>query len=178
MVTVIRENGDVHFLNEGEFITIKYCKEFKQVVGYPIQRTANIGLPMAEIEITDVQSVAYTNESQPTSLCFHCDKNDGEKRVAADYENDRLLDTVYPEMDRMETLEREEQRKKRPEWRSVQKNGNAVRFINVAKGNDIETVGQLLAVGRAGFERLRFMGRVCADEVSKALDNLYGIKQW
>jgi DNA-directed RNA polymerase alpha subunit len=98
--------------------------------------------------------------------------------VKADYENDRLLDTVYPEMDRMETLEREEQRKKHPEWRSVQKNGNAVRFINVAKGNDIETVGQLLAVGRAGFERLRFMGRVCADEVSKALDNLYGIKQW
>lgn len=48
----------------------------------------------------------------------------------------------------------------------------------IIKTNDIETVGQLLAVGRARFEKFKYMGRKCADDVSKALENLYGIKQW
>ena len=96
---------------------------------------------------------------------------------AADYENDKLM-VVYEEIDRMEIAEREQQKKEHPNWRSVQKKGNGVRFLNIAKANDIETVGQLLKVGRVHFEKLRNMGPYCAAKVSEALKNLYGIETW
>ena len=72
----------------------------------------------------------------------------------------------------------EENKKMYPGCRGRQKAGNAIRFMNVAKEHDIETVGQLLEVGRARFERFKNMGRLCADRISEALDNLYGIKSW
>ena len=96
---------------------------------------------------------------------------------AADYENDKLM-VVYEEIDRMEIAEREQQKREHPKWRSVQKKGNGVRFLNIAKANDIETVGQLLKVGRVHFEQLRNMGPYCAAKVSEALKNLYGIETW
>ena len=99
-------------------------------------------------------------------------------KPAADYANDRLNNKVYYEIDRLDVQEREENKKKYPEWGVHQKRGNAIRFINVAKEHDIETVGQLLEVGRARFEQFRNMGRLCADRISEALDNLYGIKSW
>ena len=101
-----------------------------------------------------------------------------EPKPAADYANDRLIDKVYHEIDRLDIQEREENKKKYPDLGAYQKNGNAVRFMNVAKDHDIETVGQLLEVGRARFEQFRNMGRLCADRISEALDNLYGIKSW
>ena len=101
-----------------------------------------------------------------------------ETKPAADYANDRLIDKVYYEIDRLDIQEREEHKKKYPEWGVHQKKGNAIRFMNVAKEHDIETVGQLLEVGRARFEQFRNMGRLCADRISEALDNLYGIKSW
>ena len=96
---------------------------------------------------------------------------------AADYENDKLM-VVYEEIDRMEIAEREQQKREHPNWRSVQKKGNGVRFLNIAKANDIETVGQLLKVGRVHFEQLRNMGPYCVAAISQALKNLYGIETW
>ncbi len=101
-----------------------------------------------------------------------------EPKPAADYANDRLTDKVYHEIDRLDILERNENEKSYPGYRGRQKAGNAIRFMNVAKEHDIETVGQLLEVGRARFERFKNMGRLCADRISEALDNLYGIKSW
>ena len=101
-----------------------------------------------------------------------------EPKPVSDYANDRLMDKVYHEIDRLDVLEREENRLNHPNWGVIQKRGNAVRFMNVAKDHDIETVGQLLEVGRARFEQFRNMGRLCADRISEALDNLYGIKSW
>ena len=49
---------------------------------------------------------------------------------------------------------------------------------SIAKANDIETVGQLLKVGRVHFEQLRNMGPYCAAKVSEVLKNLYGIETW
>ena len=94
-----------------------------------------------------------------------------------DYENDKLM-VVYEEIDRMEIAEREQQKREHPNWQFVQKKGNGVRFLNIAKANDIETVGQLLKVGRVHFEQLRNMGPYCAAKVSEALKNLYGIETW
>ena len=101
-----------------------------------------------------------------------------ESKPAADYANDRLVDKVFHEIDRLDIQEREKIQESYPGYRGRQKSGNAIRFVNVAKEHDIETVGQLLEVGRARFERFKNMGRLCADRISEALDNLYGIKSW
>ena len=81
------------------------------------------------------------------------------------------------EYEEKERLEKEEKRKQDPYGR-VQKSGHAVRFLNAVKAADIETVGQLLALGRRGAEDIRNSGRKCVDLAAKALENLYGIKDW
>ena len=93
-----------------------------------------------------------------------------------DYENDLLRDTVYNEMERIAIAE--SNRLKRETGLGRIKSGNGIRFLNIAKANNIETVGQLLAVGRARFEKFKYMGPKCITELSHALENLYGIKQW
>ena len=93
-----------------------------------------------------------------------------------DYENDLLRDTVYNEMERIAIAE--SNRLKRETGFGRIKSGHGIRFLNIAKANNIETVGQLLAVGRARFEKFKYMGPKCVTELSHALDNLYGIKQW
>ena len=95
-----------------------------------------------------------------------------------DYANDKLMDKVYHEIDRLDIQEREENKEKYPDLGAFQKNGNAVRFMNVAKDHNIETVGQLLEVGSARFKQFRNMGSLCINRISEALDNLYGIKSW
>ena len=176
MITVQRENGDVIFINEHEHTHCAFKKEERKFIAIPTQPTANIGIPRDRIEVEDVVCVAYTNEAQPTSLIFQADKQPAPP-PAADYENDKIM-VLYEELDRIETEERERQKKEHPNWRSVQKAGSACRFINVAKSADIETVGQLLNFGRANFEKLRHMGRKCADLVTQGLTNLYGIEKW
>ena len=93
-----------------------------------------------------------------------------------DYENDLLRDTVYNEMERIAIAE--SNRLKRETELGRIKSGHGIRFLNIAKANNIETVGQLLAVGRERFEKFKFMGPKCITELSHALENLYGIKQW
>lgn len=83
---------------------------------------------------------------------------------------------VYLEIQRIEEAEKEEKIQK---GRSrVQKKGHANRFLNVARMHDIETVGQLVEYGKAEFMLLPNIGRQCADYVSMALKNLYGIDKW
>ena len=93
-----------------------------------------------------------------------------------DYENDLLRDTVYNEMERIAIAE--SNRLKRETGLGRRKSGHGIRFLNIAKANNIETVGQLLSVGRARFEKFKYMGPKCITELSHALENLYGIKQW
>ena len=81
-----------------------------------------------------------------------------------DYENDLLRDTVYNEMERIAIAE--SNRLKRETGLSRIKSGHGIRFLNIAKANNIETVGQLLAVGRARFEKFKYMGPKCIIELS------------
>lgn len=92
-----------------------------------------------------------------------------------DYEQKPIRE-VYNEIQRMEEAEKEEKIQKG--WRRVQKKGHANRFLNVARMHDIETVGQLVEYGKAEFMLLPNIGRQCADYVSMALKNLYGIDKW
>jgi hypothetical protein len=70
MITIIKDSGDVIFLNENEFVRIDFDKADRCVAAYPVQRTAYIGMPYPRVEVKDVKSIAYTNEAHPTSLIF------------------------------------------------------------------------------------------------------------
>lgn len=90
-----------------------------------------------------------------------------------DYEQKPIRE-VYNEMQCIEEAEKAE----KMTGNNWQKHGHARRFLNVANYYNIETVGQLLEIGKADFMRLKNMGRKCADYVSMALKNLYGIEKW
>lgn len=174
MITVQRENGDVIFINEHEHIHCAYKKDERKFIAIPTQPTANIGIPRDRIEVEDVVCVAYTNEAHPTNLIFQADKAPTQP---AEYESEKVM-VLYEEIDRLDIIERDEQKKKYPGWGHYQKSGNGVRFLNACKANDIETIGQLLTFGRVRFEETRNMGRMCCDVITKALTNLYGIEKW
>ena len=103
----------------------------------------------------------------------------------------QLADELYPEApvhhgkpetDPIEVLidevrRVEEQHVKEKEYRS-QKSGLDVRLGKVFYEKDIETVGQLLQLGRDKFRRLRKVGSLCVDIVNEALANLYNITVW
>lgn len=174
MITVQRENGDVIFINEHEHTHCAYKKEERKFIAIPTQPTANIGIPRDRIEVEDVVCVAYTNEAHPTSLIFRADKA---PTHPAEYESEKVM-VVYREIDRLDIIERDEQKKKHPGCGPYQKSGNGIRFLNACKANEIETIGQLLTFGRVRFEETRNMGRMCCDVITKALTNLYGIEKW
>lgn len=92
-----------------------------------------------------------------------------------DYEQKPIRE-VYLEIQRIE--EAEVSAKIQQGWSRVSKKGHARRFLNRAQMADIETVGQLLNFGKGDFLRLQNMGRQCAEYVSMALKNLYGIERW
>lgn len=97
------------------------------------------------------------------------------KQPVNDYEQKPIRE-VYLEIQRIEEAEKEEKIQKG--WMRVQKKGYANRFLNVVRMHDIETVGQLVEYGKAEFMLLPNIGRQCADYVSMALKNLYGIDRW
>ena len=205
MIIVKTKNGD-RFINDKAFKTVEHDKEKAVVNAYGDEGVFFHIEDVEEIIYNnDAQPIRWNDEgSEIERLAKSLDEareygrkmRDGylkmeqerdelkerlaqlEPKPAADYANDRLIDKVYHEIDRLDIQEREENKKKYPHWRVHQKRGNAIRFMNVAKEHDIETVGQLLEVGRARFEQFRNMGRLCADRISEALDNLYGIKSW
>jgi hypothetical protein len=205
MIIVKTKNGD-RFLNDRAFQTVEHDREKAVVNAYGDEGVFFHIEDVEEIIYNnDAQPINWKDEGSEierlkkanSELCewggrmrdgylkMEQERDELKERLAqlepkpvSEYANDRLIDKVYHEMDRLDVLEREENRLKHPNWGVIQKRGNAVRFMNVAKEHDIETVGQLLEVGRARFEKFRSMGRLCADRISEALDNLYGIKSW
>ena len=95
----------------------------------------------------------------------------------AEDNSDNIM-VLYEELDRLETAQRERDKKEHPNWGCYQKKGNACRFANTCKANDINTVAQLLDMGSQRFMSLKYIGRNVIEDVSKALDNIYGIKHW
>ena len=125
-------------------------------------------------KIEDVVSVNYVNQSQPTHLTFQAEQ---QPAPTADYENENLV-SLARELDRIDSEQTKKRKESRPYCKYIQRNGYASRFERVCGAYDIKTVGQLLSCGRSNFERLRNMGKYCADIVAQALTNLYGIEKW
>ena len=201
MIIVKTKNGD-HFINEKSVIEVQHDRE-KAVVncyganGYfshhedvegviytnDAQPTSWKDVQRLKKELDEQRE--WADKMRYEHLQMMQERDELKERLAqlepkpsADYANDRLVDKVYHEIDRLDIQEREENKMKYPDLGAYQKNGNAVRFMNVAKDHDIETVGQLLEVGSARFKQFRNMGSLCINRISEALDNLYGIKSW
>ena len=164
MITVQRENGDVAFINEHECTNCGFNRESRKFFAIPIPCN---GLEGSGIELEDVVSVTYNNEAQPTNMVFVADKS------PADYEK-LPVDALADEIDRLDGIAA----KKTSEIYGYRrgKSGSSARFMNVCRKNQIETIGQLIKMGRKEFDRLRNMGRSCSDKVAEALNNMYGIK--
>jgi DNA-directed RNA polymerase alpha subunit len=100
-----------------------------------------------------------------------------DEQPPADYRNDKLNGKLFDEMHRIESIEREEYKRKFPHG-CCNRSGNAVRFLNVVKDHDIETVGKLLEAGSKSVSRMLNIGKKTLEEVSMALENVYGITEW
>ena len=100
-----------------------------------------------------------------------------DEQPPADYRNDKLNGKLFDEMHRIESIEREEYKRKFPHG-CCNRSGNAVRFLNVVKDHDIETVGQLLEAGSKSVSKMINIGKKTLEEVSLALENVYGITEW
>lgn len=100
-----------------------------------------------------------------------------DEQPPADYRNDKLNGKLFEEMNRIESIEREEYKRKFPHG-CCNRSGNAVRFLNVVKDHDIETVGKLLEAGSKSVSRMLNIGKKTIEEVSLALENVYGITEW
>ena len=170
MITVQRENDDVIFFNENEYINFVYSKEQRKFVACTKQDTANV-------EVNDVVCVTYTNNAHPTSQTFQADK----KQAAPTAYDEQPVTVLYEEIDRLDEIEKKQKQKeykeRYPQSRHrSQKSGMAFRFLSVCRHEDIETVGQIVRMGYSRFLRLNNIGHNCAEKVREALDNLYGIK--
>ena len=94
-----------------------------------------------------------------------------------DYENDSIL-VLYNELKRIEEEEKRKRKEERPECKYIQRKGNATRAVVVARQHDINTIGDLLKVGRVTFQGFRNAGPKCGVLITQGLSNLYGIEKW
>ena len=94
-----------------------------------------------------------------------------------DYEDDSIL-VLYNELKRIEEEEKERKKEQHPGFKYIQRKGNATRAIVVARQHDINTIGDLLKVGRITFQGFRNAGPKCGELITQGLSNLYGIEKW
>ena len=169
---IIHTTDGVRFVNGAEVIQVKYSKDEKKVEVWPL-RWYDRHPQFQYFVIENVESVTYTTAQDKEYVC------DDSELEAAPYENDLLRDTVFPEIERLEKEYQNERNKNitNTRWRYIKK-GTAMRFMTIARQNDVETVGQLLAVGSVKFLQFHNMGKNCLNRVSQALENLYDIKKW
>lgn len=94
-----------------------------------------------------------------------------------DYEDDSIL-VLYNEIKRIEKEEKKKKKEQYPGLKYIQTSGTATRAIVVARQHDINTIGDLLKVGRVTFQGFRNAGPKCGELITQGLSNLYGIEKW
>ena len=154
-------------INEMEVASIIYRKEdkdakvfYKDGVTTDVKFIDRIDMHPGTPDMTFVNNVEPEPEPEPK-----------------DYEDDSIL-VLYKELKRIEEEEKERKKAERPEWKYIQKKGTATRAIVVARQHDINTIGDLLKVGRVTFQGFRNAGPKCGELITQGLSNLYGIEKW
>ena len=156
-------------INEMEVASIIYRKKdqeakvfYKDGVTTDIKFIDRIDMHPGTPDMTFVNNVEPEHESEPKPK---------------DYEDDSIL-VLYNELKRIEEEEKERKKEQHPGFKYIQRKGNATRAIVVARQHDINTIGDLLKVGRITFQSFRNAGPMCGNLITQGLSNLYGIEKW
>ena len=165
---VIETEKAVILINEAEISDLHYKKEeneaiihFRDYVG-TAPNIKSIKTYPGTPDMTFVNNVEPEPEPEPKPK---------------DYENDSIL-VLYNELKRIEEEEKERKKEQHPGFKYIQRKGNATRAIVVARQHDINTIGDLLKVGRVNFQAFRNAGPKCGALITQGLSNLYGIEKW
>ena len=113
-------------------------------------------------------------------LTKHTEEPAPEVSTGSDAKNAMREDPIAKVINEVSRIEDEELAERRKHDPNAQRIGYATRFFNGCKQAEIETVDDLLNFGYRNFKHglMRYAGKSLADRVSKALENLYGIKEW
>ena len=167
---IIRTPYSDFIINEMEVASIIYIKKEREA---KISYKDGVTIGVKVIDRIDMHpgtpDMTFVNNVKPEP------EPESEKTPAADYENDSIM-VLYKELSRMEEEEREKERDKG--WKYAQKKGTATRAIVIARQHDINTIGDLLKVGRITFQGFRNAGPKCGELITQGLSNLYGIEKW
>ena len=90
------------------------------------------------------------------------------------YLNNTPISDLVAEVDR---LDMEDFAKSFP-CNRAKKRGYGTKLEYICRYRDIKTVGDLLSYGRSGYLSINGTGKLSAEYVGKALENLYGVKTW
>jgi len=165
MIIVTKETGATFFFNEREHIRLALDKETRVFVAQSIRDK--------EFEVRGVESVTYTNEAQPVSQTFYTKRKWSEEDTGRNPDQkDETLTKLIEEIDRLD-----EERKQNIEYKSAKSGfAHTVRYFFLS--NEINTLGELLSLGRKHVARCRNIGKMTMWAIDKALENLYGITEW
>ena len=167
MILIETEKAAI-LINEAEMRGLHYKKEEKE---------ATIHFKNDYVTASNVKSIkAYPGTPDMTFVNNVKPESEPEPKPKG-YENDSIL-VLYNELKRIEEEEKERKKEQHPGFKYIQRKGNATRAIVVARQHDINTIGDLLKVGRITFQSFRNAGPMCGNLITQGLSNLYGIEKW
>ena len=106
------------------------------------------------------EEVKYIHEPRPLNV-----------QIEDDFRNETLTKLIE-EIDRLD-----EERKQNTKYKSAKSGfAHTVRYFFLS--NEINTLGELLSLGRKHVARCRNIGKMTMWAIDKALENLYGITEW
>lgn len=194
MIIIKTANGD-NFINEKETHLVQHDKANSQV----IIRSAKDGLNCI---ISNVEGIIYTNDAQPVrwqdegSAMQRMQKSLDERKEVIDKQRTEIL-AIEQERDELKARLAELEAKPDPsrwwtddvdvapvsllishvekQWGSF---GYGERFRKLFQQNNINTVGDLLRIGKRDLRKYRNVGGKSITRIDDALENMYNIKEW
>ena len=163
---VIETEKAVILINESEMNGLNYKKK---------ENEATIHFKHDYVTASNIKSIKTYPGTPEMTFVNNVEPEPESEPKPKDYENDSIL-VLYKELSRMEEEEREKERD--AGWKYAQKKGTATRAVVIARQHDINTIGELLKVGRITFQGFRNAGPKCGALITQGLSNLYGITKW
>ena len=166
MIIITTTNAEI-IVNEAEILDLRFeLDQQKVVVNFKDGSSGSRG------NVINVKTYPGTPEMTLGEVIEH-----EPEPKPKDYEDDSIL-VLYNELKRIEKEEKKKKKEQYPGLKYIQRKGNATRAIVVARQHDINTIGDLLKVGRVTFQGFRNAGPKCGALITQGLSNLYDIEKW